>query len=308
MFLAAIILADWLLVILREKFGFVNLLKAIIIFLIFVSPVFLIPYLERGSLVYHSAIVQGARISFLPDAGYLFFALKVLIGSFSIPVLLSFLSPFVLKKQKRIPIFQIFGFGLPILLAFVAPQFRHHGRYLFPVFPVLIILGTLVTAKVFSSTAWKKNVIYIQSAFIAIAIIGTCRGILLSAESVRNINDQHLAVASWINDNLSSEDKLAVDDVGAIGYFTKRQVIDLTGLVSPEFFPLQKDQSLVWKEARRQGANLFIIYTRLNPTFCQFAKDSLELVKEFRVREPLVASADTVMSVFKVKENIHAAR
>ncbi len=138
--------------------------------------------------------------------------------------------------------------------------------------------------------------------------MGAWRGVLLSAESVRNINDQHLAVASWINENISENDKLAAQDVGAIGYFTKRQVIDLTGLVSPEFYPLQKDQSLVWKEARKQGANFFIIYTRLNPDFYQFAKDSLERLKEFRVRPPLAASADTVMSVFRVKKYPYAAR
>src|SRR5260221_5572945 len=50
------------------------------------------------------------------------------------------------------------------------------------------------------------------------------------------------------------------------------------------FFPLQHDQSLVWKEARRQGANYFVIYRRLNPTFYQYAKDSLELIQDYRVR------------------------
>ncbi|MFI5262901.1 MAG: hypothetical protein ACHQM6_00140 [Candidatus Kapaibacterium sp.] len=307
MFLALICLVDWFFIVVKEKKGFWNLLKCKIMFLVFVSPVYLIPYFERQSLIYHSAIVQGARISFLPDMGYLLFALKVLIASFSIPVVLAFLSPFLLKKIKGLAALQIFGLGLPILLAFIAPQFRHHGRYFFEVFPVLIILGILTAAKIFSFFS-KNVVIYIQSVIIAIAVIGAWRGILLSSESVRNINDQHLAVASWLNDHLTVSDKLAVDDVGAIGYFSKQPVIDLTGLISPEFFPLQKDQSLVWKEARRQGANLFIIYTRLNPTFYQFARDSLQLIKEFRVREPLVAGADTVMSVFKIKEDIHATR
>ena len=308
MFLAVICIFDWFVVVMKENNGFGNLLKSIILFFILVSPVFLIPYFDRGSLIYHSAIVQGARISFLPDAGYLLFVLKVLLASFSIPVVFALLSPLFLRKIKGLFLLQIFSFGLPVLLAFIAPQFRHHGRYFFEVFPVLIILGTLVCVKIFSSHQRNKFVIYVQSVFITIALMGAWRGVLLSAESVRNINDQHLAVASWINENISENDKLAAQDVGAIGYFTKRQVIDLTGLVSPEFYPLQKDQSLVWKEARKQGANFFIIYTRLNPDFYQFAKDSLERLKEFRVRPPLAASADTVMSVFRVKKYPYAAR
>ena len=251
--------------------------------------------------------MQGAKISFIPDIGYSWFALKVLIASFSITALFAFLSPYFLRKQKEFLLLEIFGFGLPILLAFIAPQFRHHGRYFFEVFPLLIILGIVVSVKLFFGQS-KKVVLCIQSVFLITALIGASRGILLSAESVTNINDQHLAAASWIKENTSENDKLAVDDVGAIGYFTERQLVDLTGLISPEFYPLQKNQQLVWHEARKQRAKLFIIYTRLNPTFYQFAKDSLELVKEFRVRPPLVASADTVMSVFRVKGDIHAAR
>ncbi len=308
MFLAFLFLIDWLVVGIQQKNGLQDLVKGKIIFLICALPIFLIPYYERGSLIYHSAVVQGVKISFLPDPGYLFFVLKVLAGSFSIPILVAFAAPVFLRKQKDVILLSLFGFGLPILLSFIAPQFRHHGRYFFEVFPILIILGILVSVKFFSDKTKSKPLRYIQIAFLIAALIGAWRGVLLSAESVTNINDQHLASVSWLQDNISSNNKLAVDDVGAIGYFTKAQPIDLTGLISPEFYPLQHDQKLVWHEARKQGANIFIIYTRLNPSFYEYAKDSLELIKEFRVRPPLVASADTVMSVFKLKGDVHAAR
>ena len=85
---------------------------------------------------------------------------------------------------------------------------------------------------------------------------------------------------------------------------TDRRVIDLTGLVTPEVYPLQHDQDSVWSYARAKGANMFVIYTRLNPSFYQGHRDSLELVKEFRVREPLISAAATVMSVFRMKEHL----
>ena len=93
------------------------------------------------------------------------------------------------------------------------------------------------SAKLFSSFS-KQKVIIAQSFLIAVAIIGTVRGILLSAESTANINDQHLAVASWVNEHTTVKDIIAAHDVGALGYKTQRQVIDLTGLMSPEIFPL----------------------------------------------------------------------
>jgi len=308
MFLAFIVLMDWFIVAIRERRGFTALVKAKIFFLICVAPVYMIPYFENGGLIYHSSVVQGARFSFLPDIGYLFFVAKTLAASFSLPILFAFIAPLKEKKHKDIILLQTFGFGLLILLAFIAPQFRHHGRYFFEVFPILIILGIITISMLLEIKIRSKVVFYMQGLLILIALIGTTRGVLLAAESVTNINDQHLAVCSWIKENTGASDKLAVDDVGAIGYFTKRNVIDLTGLVSPEFFPLQNDQKQVWKQARKEGANVFIIYTRLNPSFYQYAKDSLDFVKEFRVRLPLVASADTVMSVFRIKQDLHAAR
>ena len=90
-------------------------------------------------------------------------------------------------------------------------------------------------------------------------------------------------------------------DVGAIAYYADRSVIDLTGLVTPPMFKLQPDQKEVWRLAREMGANTFIIYNRLNPTLYDTFKDSLELLAEFRIRKPLVSSADTVMSAYRLK-------
>jgi hypothetical protein len=102
-------------------------------------------------------------------------------------------------------------------------------------------------------------------------------------------------------------DTLAADDVGAIGYYLDRQIIDLTGLVTPQLWPLQHDQDSVWIVARAMGANLFVIYNRLNPQFYNRHKESLTLQQEFRVRLPLASAADTVMSIYRVKGAEHGS-
>ncbi|HEY6171591.1 MAG TPA: hypothetical protein VIX80_04940, partial [Candidatus Kapabacteria bacterium] len=125
---------------------------------------------------------------------------------------------------------------------------------------------------------------------------------------VANINEQHVAASEWIEKNLKDDDVIAAQDVGAIGYFTKKNVIDLVGLISPDMYSVQNDQKEVWKKARAEGANLFFIYTRLNPSFYEYTKDSLELVGEWRVSPPLIASADTVFSCFRMKGEANASR
>jgi hypothetical protein len=208
-----------------------------------------------------------------------------------------------------------FLFGLPILQSFVSPQFRHFGRYIFPVIP-LVALGVAAFARNhqdlretdISANERKRWRMIVTATFLIVISPATFKWIANYGFSVSNINDQHLAIASWVNTNAAKSDIIGADDVGALGYFTKRNIIDLTGLVSPAMYPLQHDQRLVWKAARDRGANLFVIYTRLNPTFYAYAKDSLELVSEFPLRKPIVSSADTVMSIFRVKGTAIASR
>lgn len=304
---------DWIYLLCKKQISIKGLTGYTIPLCISAYLVFSIPLFERGSFMYHSSIVQGTGFRFPPDFYYIGRSFYILLENFwwIILFLLLYIVSFKVPKiTGNNFIIIIFILSLPILQGFIAPQYRHFGRYIFPVIPLVILTliallrTTMLSDKGFSyfrDMKDKQRTIYLSVFALFFSLPLAVKWIGVYAEAVRNINDQHLAVASWINEHGSQNDKLAVDDVGAIGYFTKRTIIDLTGLVSPEFFPLQKDQSLVWKEARRQGANLFIIYTRLNPSFYQYAKDSLELVQEFRLRPPLVSSADTVMSVFKVK-------
>jgi hypothetical protein len=305
--------ADWLYLILKKQISAKEILGYIVPLIISSFVIFSIPLRESGSLFYHSSIVQGVGFHFPPDFYYIGRAYYILMENLSwiIALLLLFIFSFRIPKMKgNTALLVIFMAALPILQGFIAPQYRHFGRYFFPVIPLVIVSMIALLRR---SMLSGKRFIFFQfwndskrTVFLSlIAIIGSLPLVIrwtgVYAESVRNINDQHLAVASWLQVNVTPDHKIAVDDIGAIGYITKRKVVDLTGLINPEFYPLQKEQSSVWKEARKQNTDIFIIYKRLNPSFFEYAKDSLELVKEFRVRPPLVVSADTVMSVFKVK-------
>jgi hypothetical protein len=252
--------------------------------------------------------VQGAGISLLPNITYLWFASKILLFSIAPPVIVALLAAVILWRENKWRLLVVFGLGLPIVLSFVAPQFRHHGRYFFPAMPILIIVGVGVLSSIFSQKNRKKYVLPIQMVLSCFALAGAVWWANNYVHCVSNINDQHVEASEWIEKIGKEGDVIAAQDVGAIGYFTKRNVIDLVGLVSPDMYRVQNDQKGVWKKARAQGANLFFIYTRLNPSFYEYAKDSLELVKEWRVLSPLIASADTIFSCFRVKGEMNASR
>ncbi len=47
--------------------------------------------------------------------------------------------------------------------------------------------------------------------------------------------------AQWVADNVPPEDLLAVHDIGALGYYAPRPILDLAGLISPEVVPIIRD-------------------------------------------------------------------
>jgi hypothetical protein len=297
--LVGILFFDQFIRYLKKELSTAEFFVSVSVFLVCVTPVFLLPLLERGSLIYHSSEVQGAHVSLIPDLGYLWFASKILFATVLPPFVLAAISMYYFRKDRRYRIIGAFAFGLPILLAFVAPQYRHHGRYFFPVIPLIILLGM---AFISACTNYRVVVRIICTILFGFAIVIFIRWIWIYKYAVTNIAGQHVAAAKWVEEHTTAQDILASHDVGAIGYFTKRPVIDLVGLVTPEIYPLMHDQKLVWQYARAQGANVFIIYNRLNPTFYEYAKDSLDLQASFHV-EPLVSSADSVMSIYRVRQH-----
>ncbi|HYM19487.1 MAG TPA: hypothetical protein VEW28_00615 [Candidatus Kapabacteria bacterium] len=343
LFLLSVILgSDWLVLLIKKKVFVDRFIGFGIILGIFIAAILAIPYSIEGQLSFHSSIVQGFCFRFPPDFFYIVKSFWILVEQYSPiifwPILVIGFTAFGMKdpteasdpkfvKKFRFPklagrnaAMTIFLIGLPVLQGFFAPQYRHFGRYIFPLFPI-VILGVTAVGRNCLKSSKRTNIqaghnVFLErwcnalwlALFMVFFSLTSIKWIVNYGHSVSNINDQHLAVAAWVNENATKNDIIAADDVGAFGYFTKRNIVDLTGLVTPEIFPLQHDQKLVWQTARMHGANLFVIYTRLNPSFYTYAKDSLELVQTFPIREPLVSSADSVMTIFRVKGTANAAR
>jgi hypothetical protein len=55
------------------------------------------------------------------------------------------------------------------------------------------------------------------------------------------IESEMVAVARWLAENTAPDDLVAAHDIGAIGYYAGRPILDLAGLISPEVIPLLND-------------------------------------------------------------------
>ena len=68
------------------------------------------------------------------------------------------------------------------------------------------------------------------------------------------VMERYLPVAQWVNDNLSEDDYIALDMIGAFGYLTHVKLFDLGGLIDPDMWPCL--------ENRNNGEKLFQLFKR----------------------------------------------
>ncbi len=136
--------------------------------------------------------------------------------------------------------------GLPLALATMAApgtavNLGNFGRYVFPLFPSLVLLGTLGLARIWVALVgarpgprWRT-----AAALLAVVVVlPTARAMVAGAGryalSVANVAASDVAAGRWIASHLPAEARLAVQDIGAIAYYAPNPLLDLVGIVNPE--------------------------------------------------------------------------
>lgn len=137
---------------------------------------------------------------------------------------------------RRIPALGAYVLGIPIVHALVGVSPGAHARYIMYVVPFGLILGVAgleyATRRLFRRKPAELLI------FIGVICLGwqlytvRLKGIL-HGWNVQNINEMQRFIAERIRRGVSPGDTIAVNDVGAMGYFSDCYIVDLVGLVSP---------------------------------------------------------------------------
>jgi hypothetical protein len=125
------------------------------------------------------------------------------------------------------------------------PAPYQHGRYVIPILPHFLLYGvggTLQMIRVSRHDPMKRVLsrsLGLSASFIIPAFWWI--GAQAYARDVRIINTEMVDTAHWVDDHLPPDELLAVHDIGALGYYAPRPILDLAGLVSPEVVPIIRD-------------------------------------------------------------------
>jgi arabinofuranosyltransferase len=137
--------------------------------------------------------------------------------------------------------------GFMVLYALYLPVTYQHGRYIMPVMPVYILWGLAGMADwVATERSERLKWILSQVWILIIPLIGIgfwFMGAQAYSEDVAFINHEMVETAKWIEANTQEQEIIAAHDVGALGYFANRKILDLAGLVSPDVIPFIRDET-----------------------------------------------------------------
>lgn len=193
---------------------------------------------EYASMQETSVFLRFANLIVLPLVG---------VGSLVLPGFIYKLVKSIRKKDWFWISATLWWLGYNLIYAVKLPVTYQHGRYLIPSMPVYFLMGLIGVAEWIATNKNKGKLIWVLQkgwlvslAAVSVAFLGL--GASSYARDVAIINTEMVETAKWLKTNTAEDDLIAVHDIGAVGYFSQRNIIDLAGLVTPEVIPIIRDE------------------------------------------------------------------
>ncbi len=154
--------------------------------------------------------------------------------------------------------------GYTLIYALFLPVDFQHGRYLIPAMPVFFVLGAAGTfqllQKLTTTPRWRLVRFASLATLILVWLVFYARGALAYGEDVAIIETEMVDTGQWIVKHTPPDALIAAHDIGAIGYFGQRKMLDLAGLISPEVIPFIRDEARLSSYLDQRGASYLVTF------------------------------------------------
>jgi arabinofuranosyltransferase len=209
----------------------------------------------------------------------------------------------------------IWFLGFFLASARMTPNLSNMARYILPLAPIFALLGVSGAIEVAS---WLRKIkldfalprigLSFWTALILAAALW--QGMVSQAfwrplylMNVDNINKMQVAMGKWARDNLPAQSLVALNDVGAIIYFSNLRCLDTVGLVSPELLAYLREYALqpggyrqgLWVFLKERKPDYLIIFPDWYPEFSR----SPVLEPVHQIKYPNNTGGGNVLVVYK---------
>lgn len=260
-----------------------------------IAPYLIFSYLTTGQAFTSTFYVKSSTWNCEPGLAYFGWISGAFFIDQPVAFVFGFISALTLlvqAKWKEQPIqllAVLWWLLLPAAYGFLAPCISsYYLRYTTPVLPIMMIGGGFGSQSIGRWLGNRKrpgNVVLKPTREFGLPASLLAEGSLVSllvfivfwmpyyGYAVSDIRTMHVKLGEWLAINTSQDAVLAVNDVGAIGFFADRKIIDLGGLVTPAVVPLILDkQPGEWDDSlaeylKQQRPDYLVIFPEWYPKF-----------------------------------------
>jgi len=236
-----------------EPFEKKDLIKAGIVFAVLLIAYFamnlhlsgsLLPNTYEAKLTYYTPEFRS-RTDFLKEEVWDYFTESSYV-LFIVPFIIAVLKILGDSFKSRYNTFLfpvIFIFAFIFIYWYKLPYAHRFGRYLMPIIPFYIltfVYGSRVFIKYLfglfkdRNTLNGLNFIFLGAVFVYSAS-SYYENKNVYQDQTHHIAIRQVATAKWLKNNTPENSVIATHDVGAIGYYSERKIVDVAGLINPEF-------------------------------------------------------------------------
>ncbi len=154
--------------------------------------------------------------------------------------------------------------GYIVLYISRLPAYQH-GRYLMPALGIFIVVGLIgiLESLAAAQSRWQQfHRRLVLTMLVALTLVFTGFGAFTYGQNVAFIENEMVDTAKWVARNLPPTALVAAHDIGALGYFGERRILDLAGLISPEVIPFIRDEARLSEYISQQGADYLVVFPK----------------------------------------------
>ena len=163
----------------------------------------------------------------------------------------------------------LWAVGYVGLYALRLPVVYQHGRYIMPAIPAFLLLAGFGMAgwiELKAQQSWKRvlSAVWAASAGLVLAAFWIM-GARAYALDVGVIESEMVETALWIRENTAEGAILGAHDIGGLGYFGEREIVDLAGLVTPDVIPFIRDEGHLASYLDERAADFLVTFPSWYP-------------------------------------------
>lgn len=157
-----------------------------------------------------------------------------------------------------------------------------HGRYIIPALPIMYLWGMLGLLTFLSSPRSQPRLAFLlKVTVVALALMFQFIGARQNAYDIFWIESEMVETARWVRENIPPDARLAVHDIGALGYYVPNPLVDMAGLITPEVVPFIRDEARLAEYLDSESVDYLIAFPSLYPQLTSQRQSLFEAGLEF---------------------------